>query len=194
MKFIRSFPEICASTLCPFSSSMANIVLGNGSTTVPSTSIASRFATGGAGSLSHTECRPGRADTERVAYQKSHSPRNDWPAATAPSALPRHVSCAPNARPVGQLRRRWPAFRASASPSLDGREDLGAVLGDGDGVLEMGRECAVGRIHRPAVLLHVHVAAAEREHRLDGEAHAGLQLRAAGPGPVVRDLWLLVHV
>src|SRR5262249_48409996 len=38
------------------------------------------------------------------------------------------------------------------------------------------------------------VGAAEREHRLDGEAHAGLQLRAARPGPVVRDLWLLVHV
>src|SRR5689334_21357179 len=63
MKFIRSFPEICASTRCPSSSSLANMVLGSGSTTVPSTSIASRFATGGAGSLSHIECRPGRADT-----------------------------------------------------------------------------------------------------------------------------------
>src|SRR4051812_42698260 len=42
---------------------MANIVLGSGSTTVPSTSIASRLATGSCGSLSQHECRPGRADT-----------------------------------------------------------------------------------------------------------------------------------
>src|SRR5439155_14954893 len=41
MKFMRIFPLTCASTLCPFSSSTRNIALGSGSTTVPSTSIAS---------------------------------------------------------------------------------------------------------------------------------------------------------
>src|SRR5207245_1203784 len=41
MKFIRIFPLTCASTLWPFSSSTRNIAFGSGSTTVPSTSIAS---------------------------------------------------------------------------------------------------------------------------------------------------------
>ena len=38
---MRIFPEMCASTLCPFSSSTRNMALGNGSTTVPSTRIVS---------------------------------------------------------------------------------------------------------------------------------------------------------
>src|SRR4051794_3209678 len=45
MKFIRSLPLMWARTRWPFSSSIANIVFGNGSMTVPSTSIASFFAT-----------------------------------------------------------------------------------------------------------------------------------------------------
>src|SRR5690348_12659213 len=63
MKFIRSLPLMWARTRWPFSSSTANIVLGNGSMTVPSTSIASRLATGAQRSLSHDECRSGRTDT-----------------------------------------------------------------------------------------------------------------------------------
>src|SRR4051794_16851441 len=47
MKFIRSLPLIWARTRCLFSNSMANIAFGNGSMTVPSTSIASFLATGG---------------------------------------------------------------------------------------------------------------------------------------------------
>src|SRR3954453_18282773 len=42
---IRILPEICARTVCPFSSSTRNIALGRGSTTVPSTSITSSLAT-----------------------------------------------------------------------------------------------------------------------------------------------------
>src|SRR5688572_19874720 len=45
MKFIRILPLTCASTRCPFSSSTRNIAFGNGSTTVPSTSIASSLVT-----------------------------------------------------------------------------------------------------------------------------------------------------
>src|SRR3989304_3073150 len=41
MKFIRILPDTWASTRCPFSSSTRNMALGRGSTTVPSTSIAS---------------------------------------------------------------------------------------------------------------------------------------------------------
>src|SRR5687768_8430364 len=44
MKFMRILPETWASTRCPLSSSTRNIAFGNGSTTVPSTSIASSLA------------------------------------------------------------------------------------------------------------------------------------------------------
>src|SRR5205823_4257832 len=43
MKFIRILPLTCASTRWPLSSSTRNIAFGSGSTTVPSTSIASSF-------------------------------------------------------------------------------------------------------------------------------------------------------
>src|SRR6476646_7314188 len=43
---MRIFPEMCASTLCPFSSCTRNMALGNGSTTVPSSTIASSFGFG----------------------------------------------------------------------------------------------------------------------------------------------------
>src|SRR5690348_7096120 len=56
MKFIRILPDTWASTLCPFSSSTRNIALGSGSTTVPSTSIASSLAMGVLGGL----VRPGQ--------------------------------------------------------------------------------------------------------------------------------------
>ncbi len=51
MKFMRSLPLMWARTRWLFSSSMANIALGSGSMTVPSTSIASFLATGGVGLL-----------------------------------------------------------------------------------------------------------------------------------------------
>ena len=44
MKFILSFPEICAKIVCPFPMSTWNVVLGIASTTTPSTSIMSDFA------------------------------------------------------------------------------------------------------------------------------------------------------
>src|SRR5512138_3489648 len=40
---MRIFPEICASTLCPLSSSTRNMALGSVSSTVPVTSMASSF-------------------------------------------------------------------------------------------------------------------------------------------------------
>src|SRR5436190_332062 len=65
MKFIRSLPLICASTRWPFSSSTANIVLGSGSITVPSTSIASFLATGVSSSLSGVPGGPRSSSTAR---------------------------------------------------------------------------------------------------------------------------------
>src|SRR5664279_456883 len=43
MKFLRIFPEMCASTWFLFSSSTLNMAFGSGSTTVAMTSIASSF-------------------------------------------------------------------------------------------------------------------------------------------------------
>src|SRR6266550_7214122 len=44
MKCLRILPEMCASTLCLFSSSTWNMALGRVSKTVPVTSIASSFS------------------------------------------------------------------------------------------------------------------------------------------------------
>src|SRR5204862_3944977 len=69
MKFIRSLPEMWARTRWPFSSSTANIVLGNGSITVPSTSIASFLATGSGVPFLVPNAGPGGPAHERAAYQ-----------------------------------------------------------------------------------------------------------------------------
>src|SRR6266540_1399455 len=70
MKFIRSLPLMWASTRWPFSSSTANMVLGRGSMTVPSTSIASRLATGYVLPFLTRSAGPGGPTHERVAYQR----------------------------------------------------------------------------------------------------------------------------
>jgi len=51
MKCFRILPEICARTMCPFSNSTRNMALGNGSTTVPVTSMASGLAVRGSSSV-----------------------------------------------------------------------------------------------------------------------------------------------
>src|SRR5918998_3568041 len=63
MKFWRSFPEMCASTSCPFSSRTLNIAFGRGRTTSPSTSIASFFAKRHAPSFSFDQM--GMVDTRK---------------------------------------------------------------------------------------------------------------------------------
>ena len=70
----------------------------------------------------------------------------------------------------------------------------GPCSGDRDRVLEVGGEGVVGGCDGPAVGLHVDVAVAEREHRLDRQADAGLELGAARARAVVRDLRVLVHL
>src|SRR5664279_5192106 len=69
MKFIRSLPLMWANTRCPFSSSTANIVFGSGSMTVPSTSIASFFATGFVFPFLSCRVPVGGPAHERAAYQ-----------------------------------------------------------------------------------------------------------------------------
>src|SRR5215210_783535 len=92
------------------------------------------------------------------------------------------------ASPTGECR-----FLPLCIPIL--RQDPGAVLGDGDGVLEVGREGAVGRVDRPPVpLAQADVVVAERDHGLDSEGHAWPQTRPRTRVTVVRDLGVLVHL
>src|SRR5262245_33060107 len=72
------------------------------------------------------------------------------------------------------------------------REDLDPALRHRDGVLELGGERAVARHRGPAVGEHLHVRAAEIDHRLDREEHAWAQHDAfAGPANM-HDVGLVV--
>ena len=68
--------------------------------------------------------------------------------------------------------------RAHTRRRLSGGEDFRAVVGDRDGVFEVGRELAVLGHDAPAVVEHVGLVAADVDHRLDGEDHALLQRRS----------------
>src|SRR5258705_1835077 len=105
--------------------------------------------------------------------------------------------------PAGPTHERvayqsWPARGNSsgpiALPSCDGRQNLGAVLGDRDRVLEMGGQGAVAGHDGPAVGLDRYLVTAEGQHRLDREADARNELEAPDSGPVVGELRLLVHL
>src|SRR4051812_17834240 len=116
---------MCASTLWPFSSWTRNMALGNGSTTVPSSTIAS--------SLGFGIVEP---------------PRPRW-----------------KGRATGTRPFRGTLYGSSACDSKHFR----AVLGNGDGVLEMGRQAAVGGLHGPSVAHEHGAGTAGVHHGLDGE-------------------------
>ena len=69
-------------------------------------------------------------------------------------------------------------------PTRREREDLGAVLRQADRMLELRRERLVAGHRRPVVGENLGLGAAEVDHRLNGEEHAGLQ-RGAGAGAAV---------
>ena len=58
----------------------------------------------------------------------------------------------------------------------------------------MRRQAAVARLDGPAVGAHADLVAAEGEHRLDGQAQAGLDAAAPVARAEVGDLRLLVHL
>ena len=73
------------------------------------------------------------------------------------------------------------------------RENLDAGFRDAHGVLELRRQRPVARDRRPAVGQHLHRRAAQIDHRLDGEEHAGLERRALAPPTIVQDVRLIVE-
>src|SRR5882757_6024660 len=112
---------MCASTRCPLSSSTRNMAFGNGSVTVPSTRIASSL--GFASEL--TTSSSGNRHFGRTALQENG-------AGVGPER-------------AKQARRRPARLHHVGWPLPGEREDLGAVVADGDGVLEVGRTAGVGR-------------------------------------------------
>src|SRR5688500_4913887 len=144
---MRIFPEMCASTLWPFSSSTRNMALGRGSMTVPSRTIASSLGFGGVVLLrSPTGAAAGRDE-------RSIRQRADRPWYLLPRPTPKGL--------VGAPRSPWRACHSWE------RQHLGSVIGDGDGVLEVGRELPVGGDDRPAVVEQAGGGAADVDHRLD---------------------------
>src|SRR5215203_4066533 len=150
---------MCASTLCPFSNSTRNCVLGNASVTVPSTSMTSSLAKDLLFSNSYK-----MAEAKRISYHAGGD---------APTEERRSLFAWP------------PVFR----------QHQGAVLGDGDGILEVGREGAVDGVDGPPVpLAEADVVVAERDHGLYGEGHPRQQTRPRTRAAVVWYLGVFMHL
>src|SRR6266550_1668533 len=129
-----------AKTLCPFSNSTRNMALGNGSITVPSTSIASFFGT----------------------LQMFLSVLGPAP---GPTAQPEPACGRADAQYTGRSLRTSTARRWG----IPGRQDLVSSVRDGDRVLEVRGDGPVGRDDRPVVGQDPRLVAAHHDHGLDGD-------------------------
>src|SRR4029079_17437734 len=118
---------MCASTLWPFSSSTRNMAFGSGSTTVPSTRMASSlgFARGIHLRFQRFRCRERPAG--RSGQTAEYKPECE-PMAKADCAVPAHAALCRGDTP-----------HPPGAPSGK-REHLGAVVGGGGRVLEGGGE------------------------------------------------------
>src|SRR4028118_2239893 len=125
------------------------------------------------------------------------------PSTSITSSLAKNLSFPTGYKMTGAKRISYhasPASHTASAPLLPAgspvlREDPGAVLRYGDGVLEVGREGAVRGVDGPLVLLvEVYRVVAERDHGLYRERHPRQQLYPGPPLAVVRDLRVLVHL
>src|SRR5215471_7334194 len=150
-----------ASTLCPFSSSTRNMALGNGSTTVPSTRIVSSLGLARARSPPSASCAPRRAEgfsragcllrsTHARRPEERPGDRRGGGAGPTDKATRRRANSEIGPRGDGRAAR-YPRG-TGVEPSSGQGEDLGAVVGDCDGVLEVGGPAAVPGDHGPAVV------------------------------------------
>src|SRR5689334_19001177 len=152
---------MCASTLCPFSSSTRNMALGSGSTTVPSTRIVSSLGLARTSTYFRSGARKRRAKSSRSRPTILYGP---------PARAQSDISS------DGRFGRALPR---------EGQH-LRAVVGDCDGVLEVRRAPVVAGDDRPAVGQHLGGRAAGIDHGLDREDVAFLELHAPAGRPVVR--------
>src|SRR5687768_3921624 len=102
-------------------------------------------------------------------------------------------------RPESNFRSLPPAaggrlgVRRLVEPGRAFGEDLAAVLGDSDAVLELGGEAAVAGDGGPAVVEQFDRRLADIDHRLDGEEHAGPELGAGAGAAGMDDLGAVVE-
>src|SRR6185295_3241248 len=101
--------------------------------------------------------------------------RSAWrPSRASRPTVPRSWSMA-SARAAAQGVRD-PGARRRRLFLVPGGENAWAVLGDGNGELEMGGQRAIGGVDRPVVLAHTDLGAAGVHHRLDRKHHPRLEL------------------
>src|SRR6266576_2353518 len=148
---------MCASTLWPFSSSTRNMAFGSGSTTVPSTRIASSL---------------GFARGNHLRFQRFGAASVRQAARARPLSISR----------IAPSRRSRRAREASGD-----REHLRTVVGHGNRVLEVGRERAVAGDDRPAVVEGLGLGLAVVYHRLASQAVPLLAPHPPARLAVVRD-------
>src|SRR3954470_10244838 len=91
---------------------------------------------------------------------------------------PKNPSTALRAVPLPGKCRGGILVGRPVQPGRALREDLAAILGDADAVLELRGQRAVAGDGGPAVLEQLHAGLADVDHRLDREEHARPQLRA----------------
>ena len=77
---------------------------------------------------------------------------------------------------------------------IERRQNLSLASPDDNSVLEMGGWFSVSGPDGPTVLIQPNGTVAHRDHRLDGDTHAGFQHHAISPSAIVRHLWILVHL
>src|SRR2546425_1733110 len=104
----------------------------------------------------------------------------------------------PSRSRLSMLPEGLPRSRAASGGDLlllqvPGGEDPRPLLGNGDGVLEVGGEGSVLGVDRPVVLAHPDRVAAHADHWLDTEHHPLLDQRASTGFAEVGDLRVLVH-
>src|SRR5436190_4722097 len=170
---------MCARTLCPFSSVTRNMALGRGSVTVPSTSIASFFAT--LREYLPPTVTPRPAGTKRYGL-RTRRPNPQYRGLTAGSS-----------KTPGTNQARGP--RQSGQSGLDRRrQNLRTVLREGDRVLEMGRQGTFVGPDGPAVRQDPGRPFAQHGHRFHGDHEPGTELRPPPRGAEVEHLRVLVEV
>src|SRR5579872_1040995 len=159
MKFIRILPETRARTRWPLASSTRKKALGNGSTTVPSTSMASSlvdpiFST--------------RSAFFFFLSERLKPPRLCGATLVSPHGLP--------TKALERLAQRLFFIQC---------EHVVAVRGHRNGVFEVRRKSAVGGHHRPAVGFGSDFPGTGIDHRLDRDDHARLEYRTRARATIV---------
>src|SRR4051812_14863009 len=96
------------------------------------------------------------------------------------------------ARKTGGSRPESVPDQARCPQSQD-REHLGATVSDRNRVFEVRGARSVGGHDGPAVIERSILRLARGQHRLDREHHALPEAQPPPGGPIVRNVWLLVH-